>query len=115
MESVNIDVVAKSVGMNPVTCPHCARKFSMDDMINLLFQKIVELAAAGKRIHIRSFGLFYMNTLKGHSIDTIATDGPVKFQDVNLLRFRQSKSTKEALNVDRAQRKEAAKKGKASK
>lgn len=101
MESVNIDTLAKSIGMHPITCPHCAKKFPMDKMIDALFQRIIEAANEGKRVLVNGFGLFFVKHLKGHSIVTKPTKGHAVFSDINLLHFRQSVSTRKALNPDR--------------
>lgn len=96
--SIRGEEVAKKAGLNPVTCPHCGKSFSVLQNLKSFFATMLDEAKAGKRVMIRDFGVFVVKLIKGHSIETPLVPGMTGYGDTHALRFRQSKAVRLTLN-----------------
>src|SRR5687767_13065768 len=92
--SVNEADLAKKVGLNPVTCPHCGRNVNVMGNLIEFFKLLVEEAAAGKRVMLKHFGVFQVKLYKSHAINTPVAPNKESYPDTNVLRYRMGQTTR---------------------
>jgi nucleoid DNA-binding protein len=108
--------VAKEVGLHPVTCSHCGKATDTDNALDAFFRAILEHVRVGEEVHVKNFGVFRQQILKGRKLNTPLVDVE-EFGDSIVIRFKQSANAKQVLNRqdEPAPAKTKAKKGKAQK
>ena len=96
--------IAKEVGLHPVTCSHCGKATNTDSAIDAFFLAILEHIRNGEEVHVKNFGVFRPQMLKGRILSSplVNVDG---FKDSMVLRFRQSLKAKDVLNRKRPPKK----------
>lgn len=94
-----IGEVAREAGLNPVTCAHCGKATSTDFALETFFRKILEHVKAGEDVHIKNFGVFRQQRLKGRKLKTPLVE-VTEFEDSIVIRFKQSANAKTFLNDD---------------
>jgi nucleoid DNA-binding protein len=91
--------VAREAGLNPVTCAHCGKATATDFALETFFRKILEHVKAGEAVHIKNFGVFRQQKLKGRKLKTPLVE-VTEFEDSIVIRFKQSANAKAFLNEE---------------
>lgn len=66
--------LAREVGLDPLVCPHCARRVSTTEALDLLFETVLDRVRRGEVVHIRHFGSFRAVTRSARGLAKDAGD-----------------------------------------
>lgn len=82
--------LARTVGLDPLLCPHCGRRVQTIDAVDLLFRVILDKVRKGETVTIRRFGTFRAARRVGRGLGKDAGDYLV-------IRFRAAPRAKEVI------------------
>jgi nucleoid DNA-binding protein len=110
----NIRTAARRAGVHNIECPHCKRKFNTAQLLDRVFQSILELVRDGEVVNVPRFGIFRAIVMKGRQSKTPMMNRVGCFAiwgDRKVMKWKMSKHTRRFMNPEiSAENRESAKK-----